>query len=390
MFNRNAPVFAPLLLPSDEGALAICSPLRAAILPATAAVSDRLAPFGRTVRQRTGMLIVDPRTAVFQFEGYLSMEDLRALPYSPGKSTLGTLWRPDQFSRNQRRELIEAVTAVQVHLEADIIVAPYFLVPNPRHDWLPVAVEAAIETRARAGDRPVAVNVCVDIDTILAEPSRSAYGEAFADSHADLFLLTVVNLDEREATPDEVRAVLDLLDRLSRTAPSMLLYAGRLGLSAIAAGAVGYAGGALELEAHPQRYLREGLVNLRANAHYLPGAMVKLPVRAAAAVADSVPAVDAPDTPLATRLVNRERVRRALDAKAAEVHWLGGYAEGERQAALKGRLDEAIILCREAQAALARSDADADPLARSAFHYLEVLREVAGGEQAELLGSTLF
>ena len=30
-------------------------------------------------------------------------------------------------------------------------------------------------------------------------------------------------------------------------------------------------GGALELEAHPRSYLREGLVNLRANAHYLPG-----------------------------------------------------------------------------------------------------------------------
>lgn len=388
MFDRNAPVYAPLLLPSDEAALATCGPLQAAILPATVAVSDRLESLRRTARQRAAKLIVDPRTAIFQFEGYMSMEDMRALPYSPGRTTLGTLWQPSQFSRSYRREVIQAVTALQVHLDADVIVAPYFLIPDPCHDWLEVAVDVARETRARAGDRPVAANVCVDIDAILTEPARAAYGDAFAESQADIFFLTVVNLDEREATPDEVRAVLDLLARLSQTAPSMLLYAGRIGLSAIAAGAVGYAGGTLELEAHPRSYLREGLVNLRANAHYLPGAMIKLPVRLAAAVAASVPATDVANSPLATRLVQRERARRAIDSKTAETRWLGGYAESEREAALASRFEGAITLCREAQSKLEL--ANGEQLTRSAFHYLEVLRETAGGEKAELLGDAGF
>jgi len=388
MFDRNDPVYAPLLLPSDEEALATCGPLQAAILSATAAVSDRLESFRQVARRRAAKLIVDPRTAVFQFEGYMSMEDMRALPYSPGRTTLGSLWHPSQFSRGQRREVIEAVTALQVHLEADAIVAPYFLIPDPSHDWLEVAVDVARETRAQTGDRPVAVNVCVDIDTILTEPARVAYGDAFAETSADLFFLTVVNLDEREATPGEVRATLDLLARLSQTAPSMLLYAGRIGLSAIAAGAVGCAGGTLELEAHPRSYLREGLVNLRANAHYLPGAMVRLPVRLAAAVAACVPATDAASAPLATRLVQRERARRALDAKTAEARWIGGYAEPERQAALASRFEEAIALCREAQSELELGTGE--QLSRSAFHYLEVLREVAGGEKAELLGGADF
>jgi len=384
MFDCNAPVFAPLLLPSDEDALATCGPLQAAILSATTAVSDRLGSFRRIARQRAAKLIVDPRTAVFQFEGYMSMEDMRALPYSPGRTTLGTLWQPSRFSRSRRREVVQAVAALQIHLEADAVVAPYFLIPDPRHDWLEVAVDVARETRLQAGGRPVAANVCVDIDTILAEHARAAYGDAFGESNADLFLLTVVNLDEREASPDEVRAVLDLLARLSQTAPSMLLYAGRLGLSAIAAGAVGYAGGTLELEAHPRRYLREGFVNLRANAHYLPGAMVRLPVRLAAAVAECVPATDVAGAAPATRLVRRERARRALDAKAAEAHWLGSYVESEREAALAGRFEEAISLCREARAALGESDGER--LARSDFHYLEVLGEIAGGDKAELLG----
>ena len=388
MFDLNEPVFAPLLLPSDEDALATCGPLQAAILSATTAVNERLEPFRRTVRRRAARLIVDPRTAAFQFEGYMSMEDLRALPYSPGQTTLGTLWQPSQFTRDRRRETIEAVAGLQVHLEADAIVAPYFLIPDPGHAWLEIAVDMARETRSQAGERPLAVNVCVDIDAILTEAARVTYGDAFGESGAELFLLTVVNLDERESTPDEVRAVLDLLARLSQTAPAMLLYAGRLGLSAIAAGAVGYAGGPLELEAHPRRYLREGLVNLRANAHYLPGAMVRLPVRQAAAVATCVPATDAAGSPLATRLVQRERVRRALDAKTGEARWLGGYAESERESALSDRFTGAIALCQEAQSEL--EEGDGEQLQRSAFHYLEVLREIAGGEKAELLGGAEF
>ncbi len=71
MFDHNDPVYAPLLLPSDEDALATCGPLQAAILSATTAVSHRLESFRRLARRRAAKLIVDPRTAGFQFEGYM-------------------------------------------------------------------------------------------------------------------------------------------------------------------------------------------------------------------------------------------------------------------------------------------------------------------------------
>ena len=62
-----------------------------------------------------------------------------------------------------------------------------------------------------------------------------------------------------------------------------------------------------------------------------------------------VPATDAANTPPATRLVQRERVRRAINAKTAETRWLGGYADSERESALAGRFEEALALCQEAQ-----------------------------------------
>jgi len=388
MFDPDNPVFAPLLLPTDRDALKSCGPLQAAILPATVAVNERLAPLHLEARGKAASLLVDPRTAAFQFEGYVSMEDVRALPYSPGRGTLGALWAPEQFSRPYREMVIGGVVALQEHLHADAIAAPYFLVPGPDHPWLEVAVDIGRETRARAGKKPVVVNVCVDIDSILAAPPRATFSDAFSDTGADLFMLTVVNFDEVEATPDEVRAVLDLLSRLGTSAPTLLLYVGRAGLAAVAHGAAGFGGGSLELEAHPRRYLREGLVNLHSDTHYLPGAMLRLPVRLAASVAERVPQADATDAPLATRLVRRVRAQRALDAKAGEALWLGNYTGSERPAALKGRLDEALRVCETAQVELA--DGDSEPLTRSAFHYLEVLREIAGGEKAELLGGASF
>jgi len=388
MFDPNHPVFAPLLLPADEAAVDECAPLAAAILSATVATNDRLRPLWRKVRDRAERLIVDPRTANLQFEGYMSMEDVRSLPYSPGQTTLGTLWQPAEFDRERRSEVIASVSALQKHLEADVLVAPYFLIPDPTHPWLEVAVDIAREARDAAAGRPLAVHACVDIDTILAAPARDAYGSAFRDTQADLFLLTVVNLDEREAPPDEVRAVLDLLAQLSGTAPTLLLHVGRLGLSAIASGAAGYSSGALTLEAYPRRYFREGLVSLPSDTHYLPGAMVTLPVRLATAVAECVAATDTAGAPPASRMVRRLRTRRALDAKAGEVQWLGAIPDGERHDALAARLEAAIELCTEAQGLLA--ERDGEQFTRSGFHYLEVLREISGGEQAELLGGAGF
>jgi hypothetical protein len=372
-----------MLLPPDQPGVDAGGALDAAVVSATCATNERLLPLWRSARERARCLLVDPRSAAFQFEGYVSMEDVRSLPYSPGQGTLGGIWQAGGFRRDRRAELIREAFTLQRHLEADLALAPYFFVPDPGHDWLGVAIDTAIESRDAAGDLPLGVGVLVDIDTLLRDSVQPTLAEAFGACAADLFVVTVIDFDEIKASPEEVRAVIDFLGRLQRHAPAMLWHTGRAGLAAIARGAAGYAGGVLELETHPRRYLREGMINLHANAHYLPGIMLRLPVRDAAAVAAEEPDADRDGAPAATRLVQRERVRLALDSKNAEIAALAALPAGDRAAALASRFDSAYRLCDAVRDRT--TDAGGPALTLSQYHYLEVLREICGGEPATVL-----
>ncbi len=245
-----------------------------------------------------------------------------------------------------------------------------------------------MESREVAGDRPLGVGVLVDIDTLLRDAAEPALAEAFGACAAELFVVTVIDFDEIKASPEECRAVMGFLARLQQHAPAMLWFTGRAGLAAVAGGAAGYAGGVLELETHPRRYLREGMINLHANAHYLPGVMLRLPVREAARVAAEEPGADRDGTPSATRLVQRERVRLALASKRAEVAELGALPAGERASTLADRFDEAYRLCGSLRDRTADSGEPA--LTLSQYHYLEVLREICGGEPATVLDDAGF
>ncbi|HJO05451.1 MAG TPA: hypothetical protein QGG47_15905 [Acidobacteriota bacterium] len=382
MFNSGDPFYAPILLPSDRDALADSPPLQAAVMSVTYAMNPRNTPLFELAGARVERLLVDPRTALFQFEGYLSMEDYRKVPYSPGRVTLGTLWEPRDFAtRQQRAQLIGPVCDAQSALGASVVIAPYVLVTDVGHAWLPIAVDLAREALASDRRHPMAVAVCVDIDAVLTATHRQTLCDAFGQLNPELFLLIAVNFDEVEASPEEARSVVDLVTRLSAIAPVVQMYAGRAGLSAIAAGAAGYAGGGLELESHPKRYFREGLVNLHVNTYYLPGCMLRLPVRLADTVARQVPAALGADKGLPATKVHRRRLSAALAAKHAEVRALGALEGTARASWLQARLEDALEICERARSEL-DDGSDDPPLSSGAFHYLEVLREVAGGPAA--------
>ncbi len=121
-------------------------------------------------------------------------------------------------------------------------------------------------------------------------------------------------------------------------------------------------------------------MNLKANAHYLPGAMIRLPVRDAAAVLEVAPrAGGRSDLPAPTRLVQRRRVAAALDAKRREATEL--LEAPELQSELRERLLDALTVCRDAAERLRGS---AHRLRPGAYHYLEVLAEMMGGPQASI------
>ena len=383
MFSSDRSFFAPILMPSDREALASSPPQHAAVLSITYAMNPRNSALFELAANRVERLLVDPRTASFQFEGYLSMEDYRKIPYSPGKLTLGSLWEPRDFAtRQQRAGLIESVCESQVANGAHTLIAPYVLVSDVEHPWLPIAVDLAAETLSGNRRQPLAVAVCVEIDAVLTAPQRSVLCAAFSQLEPELFLLTVVNFDEVEASPEEVHAVMDLVKRLGAGGiPVLLMYTGRVGLLAIASGAAGYAGGGLELESHPKRYFREGLVNLHANTCYLPGCMLRLPVRLADAIARQLPETLGADEGLPATKVYRQRMTAALIAKHAEVQALAELPEAARVGALRARIDGALEVCERARAML-DDGTDKPPMSGGTSHYLEVLREVAGGPAA--------
>lgn len=369
--------YVPQLLPGDADGFAETERWRAAIVGAPQVVNPGTRRFVSTVRDHTDLLLVDPRTATYQFEGYMSMEEARAVPYSPGRTTLGTLWEPSDFAdATSRRALIDSVLELQRQAGAGLPLAPYFAIPTAGHPWLEVAAATAEETLvATGGDAGVVVQV--ELDALLS-PDSPRILETFAALRPALGLVIVTEFDELQASPREAATVLEFLEGLRDAGwPLLPAYTGRFGLVAMAVGASGLAGGALELESYPRRYLREGFINLKANAHYLPGAMVRLPVLEAERVIAEVPeaAGDGPERP--ARLVQRRRVRAALEAKRSEAEELM-KAPAPREH-LRERVLEALERCRAAAAALERKDA---PLRPGRYHYLEVLGELLGGPAA--------
>ena len=394
MFEASAPVYVPILLPGDASVLPAASPYAACILSATYSGRPLQRRLCTAARRESRCLLVDPKTPYFQFEGYLSMEDARALPYSPGRATLGMLWEADDFASLQRRaELNAQVQAVQLDMKADLLMAPYFLIRDVGHRWLGVAVDSIVEALRRPAAKPIGAAVCVDLDAILDDRDRDLLISAFSNLRPALFIVTVVNFDERAAAPQHVCAVLDLIDGLTASGrPVWLGYTGRTGLAAVARGASGYCAGFQGLESHPLRFLREGLGSRGMSSYYLHEAMVQLPAR----LADAVIACDAgwESTPCdcagcssserASCLVSRRLSMHAAIHRMREIALLAATPPANRQQLLIERLQSAIDRCRRAAAELADTSRSAQ-LSLGAFHYLEVIVEALGGPSATLL-----
>ena len=91
MLTPDHPSFTPIVLPNDVAVLKQVPPQEALMLSAVYSANPRMRDLIKHARDCTSTLLIDPKTAHFQFEGYMSMPDYRALPYSPGNQTLGTL-----------------------------------------------------------------------------------------------------------------------------------------------------------------------------------------------------------------------------------------------------------------------------------------------------------
>lgn len=392
MLSRPDPTYLPILHPADRPALEASGPWRALVLSAVYGVNDRLQDLCSLARERAGTLLVDPKTAHFQFEGYMSMPDYRALGYGSGRGTLGQLWRADAFERAaSRAELIDSVFEVQARLRADLFMAPYFYLESAEGPWLEIARACAAEAVSADPGKPVVAPLCIDIDAVLEHDSRETFLEAFRSIPAAAYWMSIVNYDERLADPRDMRAVRALVDGLVETArPVVLAFTGRTGLLAIAAGARGYASGAQGWESHPRSYFREQMGSSAANSYYLQECLIRLPVRLAQAALETDVDLDTfpcscpacRGTTEITMMVSRRLTRHALERRRREVADLARVPAADRMGAFRERLEEALVTCRRLADALQHSPDRRLALGR--YHYLEVLLETAGGPPATI------
>lgn len=392
VITTRQPGYVPILMPSDGAVLQRIPRQPAMMISAVCHDNPRLAALAAGARERCDTLLVDPKTPHFQFEGYMSMPDYRALPYSPGRGALGTLWEPARFARAEARaELIEAVFAVQRELGAGLLLAPYFYVPSPRHRWLEICRACALEAATASADLPVAVPLCIDIDALIDPEHRAAILAAYADVGAALFWVTIVNYDERRADPRDARTVMAFLEGLQASGtPVVLSHTGRTGLVAMARGAAGYAAGSHGLEHHPRSFFREMMGSSPANGYYLHECYIRAGVRQAQAClqlddGDAHAACDCPgcngETAVA-RMVSRRLALHSLHHRLHEVEELCGVAPSERPRYLIERFSAALQRAPELAAAL--KAAGTTPIPEGEYHYLEVLREAAGGPPATI------
>jgi len=386
------PAYIPILLPNDATVLAHLPHGSALMLSAVYSANPRLQPLIDGARERATFLLVDPKTAYFQFEGYMSMPEYRALPYSPGRGTLGTLWEPPRFSGVAARSaLIDDVFALQRQMGADVLLAPYFYIPHPRHAWLEVSSAFATDAVASSPGLPVGVPVCVDIDALIEPGDMEAVAAAYQGLDAALFWLTIVNFDERRADPGDARAVLALVRALrSGGAPVVLSHVGRTGLLAIAGGAAGYAAGTHALETHPRALFREMMGSRPANSYYMHECYIHLAVRQAQACLELETSRAHPTCGCAacghqatvTRMVSRRLALHSMLHRFNEVDELRAVAPADRHDFLIRRFSDALERAPELSQAIA--EGGAPPIRDGEFHYLEVLREAGGGPAATI------
>lgn len=392
VFDPSRPIFAPILHLPDRDSIVAGPPLAAAVLPSTCAVRPPLARLLEVARRRTSCLIVDPRTPYFQYEGYMGMEDLRALSYGPGGGTLGQLWVPDDFaSADARGRLTSEVLALQRSCGADVLLPPYFFVREAEHPWLEVNRDFAAETLDRGAPEPLGVAIAVRLDAITGAEDRRRVLDAYSGLHPDVFWVTVVDYDEIQASPAEVRAVLDLIAGLGAGgSPVLPAYLGRTGLVAIARGAAGYCSGLRGLETHPLANYREGLGGQTVNLHYLRQHLMHLRAPLAESVlaasgdgGDRCDCAACADGRRVGLMVTRRLISHALHCHQAEVAELVAVPAAGRIEALRGRFATALAACRDAAATLASVEGG-PTLPHGAFHYLEVLVEITGGPPATI------
>jgi len=120
-----------------------------------------------------------------------------------------------------------------------LVVAPYFyMTRTSKAWWLPVNVAMLADCRRLKPLAPLAAQVVIEKGILLDDACLTNIVAEYSKAKPDVFLVWVDSFPEEEASSDELRALVHLIQSLGKTAPVVNLYGGFFSITLRSCGVV--------------------------------------------------------------------------------------------------------------------------------------------------------
>lgn len=279
------PFFAPKYLNADL-ALAREFAVRASLLTANCG-DQRFANLRAAVRENAEVLIVDPLTHAFNYQGYLDKPTFTALPYAPQQPFDAAYFRDAANTRNLAIQVLD----YEIGLGANILVPPYLYTRDLDDGRLRSNMRLIAEGLRIRDERgiqsPIFGMMCFS-GTILESPvSTHEMITQYREPALDGYLVVVENFDDRQVSTQMLMGLARLVRGLAVDRDVVVCSIASFGQVLTALGANGFSAGVGWLETFREVNLQPGRANFpadrahRSQFYYFPELLSYLPPDAA-------------------------------------------------------------------------------------------------------------
>lgn len=222
---------------------------------------DRYRRLAKVAREGCEILIINPVTNFFTYEGYKEKPTYNKLPYSPEVP-----FTSRELRNIHKTDFIEQVISWQLKNGAGLVIAPYFFardLDDRKYDYNLRILEETISTREEHNKQ---VWGCLNVG------KRALIGNNLIDVINDYndidvngYFILLEGFDDRYATSMEIVRLLKLIEGLSINRDVIVGSFGAFGQVLPAYGANGFSGGIGWMETFSERQLEGGEVGYAAD-----------------------------------------------------------------------------------------------------------------------------
>ena len=245
------PVFITRLLHIDPLLAEEFKGQKSFLITANFFADERYSRLARIAREGCDVLIINPVTNFFTYNGYVNKPTYSKLPYAP----------TSPFTRNDLRQLTETnftkqVIDWQITNGAGIIIAPYFFAHDLDDRKYEYNLQLISHTINITDNYKKQVWACINISqSALSGANLSDLISDYKSIQVDGFLILLEGFDDRIMTTDKIINLLRLVDILSQNKDIIICSIGAFGQILFAYGANGFSGGIGWLETFSERQL---------------------------------------------------------------------------------------------------------------------------------------